>query len=76
MIKYLYTEEDNNAENEWAANARTAKNDMEEASGRESEKIGLKIEEAVYPTRWREGVKAIAEGMRCIQPSFSNYEIV
>ena len=30
--------------------------------------VGLKIEEAVDRTRWREGVRAIAEGMRCIRP--------
>ena len=27
-------------------------------------KVGLKIEEAADRTRWREGVRAIAEGMR------------
>ena len=27
--------------------------------------VGLKIEEAADQTRWREGVRAIAEGMRC-----------
>ena len=32
------------------------------------EKVGLKIEEAADRTRWREGVRAIAEGMRCIWP--------
>ena len=31
-------------------------------------KVGLKIEEAGDRTRWREGVRAIAEGMRCIRP--------
>ena len=31
-------------------------------------KVGLKIEEAADRTTWREGVKAIAEGMRCIRP--------
>ena len=31
-------------------------------------KVGLKIEEAADRTRWREGVRAIAEGMRCIRP--------
>ena len=31
-------------------------------------KVGLKIEEAIDRTRWKEGVRAIAEGMRCIQP--------
>ena len=31
-------------------------------------KVGLKTEEAADRTRWREGVRAIAEGMRCIQP--------
>ena len=31
-------------------------------------KVGLKIEEAADRTRWREGVRAIAEGMRCIWP--------
>ena len=30
-------------------------------------KVGLKIEEAEDRTRWREGVRAIAEGIRCIQ---------
>ena len=34
----------------------------------ESEKkVGLKIEEAADRTRWREGVRAIAEEMRCIR---------
>ena len=32
-------------------------------------KFGWKIEKAADSTRWREGVRAIAEGMRCIQPS-------
>ena len=32
-------------------------------------KVGLKIEEAADRTRWREEVRAIAEGMRCIRPS-------
>ena len=32
-------------------------------------KVGLKIEEAADRTRWREGVRAIAEGMRCIRPT-------
>ena len=31
-------------------------------------KVGLKIEEAADRTRCREGVRAIAEGMRCIRP--------
>ena len=31
-------------------------------------KVGLKIEEVADRTRWREGVRAIAEGMRCIWP--------
>ena len=31
-------------------------------------KVGLKIEEAADRTRWKEGVRAIAEGMRCIRP--------
>ena len=31
-------------------------------------KVGLKIEEAAFRTRWREGVRAIAEGKRCIRP--------
>ena len=31
-------------------------------------KAGLRIEEAADRTRWREGVRAIAEGMRCIRP--------
>ena len=31
-------------------------------------KVGLKIEKAGDRTRWREGVRAIAEGMRCIRP--------
>ena len=31
-------------------------------------KVWLKIEEAADRTRWREGVRAIAEGMRCIRP--------
>ena len=31
-------------------------------------KVGLKIEEAGDRTRWREGVRAIAVGMRCIRP--------
>ena len=28
--------------------------------------IGLQVEEAANQTRWRQGVRAIAEGMRCI----------
>ena len=32
------------------------------------EKVGLKIEEVADRTRWKEGVRAIAEGMRCIRP--------
>ena len=35
-------------------------------------KVGLKIEEAADRTRWREGVRAIAEGMRCIRPQSIN----
>ena len=31
--------------------------------------IGLRVEEATDRARWREGVRAIAEGMRCIPPS-------
>ena len=31
-------------------------------------KVGLKIEEAGDRTRWKEGVRAIAVGMRCIRP--------
>ena len=31
-------------------------------------KIGLRVEEATDRARWREGVEAIAEGMRCIRP--------
>ena len=37
---------------------------MEKSMG----KVGLKIEEAADQTRWREGVRAIAEGIRCIRP--------
>ena len=32
-------------------------------------KIGLRVKEAADRARWREGVGAIAEGMRCIRPS-------
>ena len=31
-------------------------------------KVGLKIEEAADRTTWREGVRAIAEGMTCTRP--------
>ena len=31
-------------------------------------KVGLNIEEAAVRTRWRESVRAIAEGRRCIRP--------
>ena len=31
-----------------------------------AKKVGLKIEEVADRTRWKEGVRAIAEGMRCI----------
>ena len=31
-------------------------------------KIGLRVEEATDRARWREGVGAIAEGMRSIRP--------
>ena len=30
--------------------------------------VGLKIEEPGDRTRWREVVRAIAEGIKCIQP--------
>ena len=32
------------------------------------EKVGLKIEDVADRTRWKEGVRAIAERMRCIRP--------
>ena len=32
------------------------------------QKIGLRVKEATDRARWREGVRAIAEGMRYIQP--------
>ena len=44
------------------------KNDMEEEVEESVKKVGLKIEEAADRMRWREGVSAIAEGMRCIRP--------
>ena len=31
-------------------------------------KVGLKIEEAGDRTKWREGVRAIMQGMKCIRP--------
>ena len=31
-------------------------------------RVGLTIEKAADRTTWREGVRAIAEGMRCIRP--------
>ena len=31
-------------------------------------KIWLRVEEATGRARWREGMRAIAEGVRCIQP--------
>ena len=31
-------------------------------------KIGLRVEEATNRARWREGVRAIVEGMRYIRP--------
>ena len=31
-------------------------------------KVGLKIEKTADQTRWRQGVTAIAEGMRCTRP--------
>ena len=31
-------------------------------------RIGLEVEEAANRTRWREGVRVIAEEMRCIRP--------
>ena len=41
----------------------TWKRQMEESV----KKVGLKIEDAADRTRWREGVRAIAEGMRCVR---------
>ena len=41
---------------------------MEEIGGRECEESLLKIEEAADRTRWREGVRAIAEVMKRIRP--------
>ena len=37
-------------------------------------KAGLKIEEAADQMRWREGVRVIAEGMKCIRPPSSDKE--
>ena len=34
-----------------------------------AQKVRLTIEKAADRTRWRKGVRAIAEGMRCIQPA-------
>ena len=34
----------------------------------------MKIEEAADQTRWREDVRAIAEGTRCIWATFENEE--
>ena len=41
---------------------------MEEAVEESVKKVGLKTEEARDRMRSREGVRAIAEGMRCIRP--------
>ena len=32
------------------------------------QEVGLKIEEAADRMRWKEGVRAIAEGVRCVRP--------
>ena len=42
----------------------TSRRQVEESVG----KVGLKIEKAADRTRLREVVRAIVEGMRCIQP--------
>ena len=47
--------------------ARTAKTDMEEAGGRECEESRVK-DRGSWRSNEMEGVRAIAEGMRCIRP--------
>ena len=42
----------------------TWKRQVEESA----KKVGLKIKEAADQTRWREGVRVITKGMRCIRP--------
>ena len=39
-------------------------------------KVGLKIEEAGDRTRWKEGVRAIAEGIKCIRPTLGTRRIL
>ena len=55
MVWTCDTEEGNDAGSEREAKARTAKNNMEEAGGRECEESQVEDQEA-------------AEGMRCIRP--------
>ena len=43
---------------------QTRKRQVEESL----KKIRLRVEEAADRARWKEGVRAIAEGMRCIRP--------
>ena len=42
---------------------RTTEEDLEEQVEEETEKIGLKKEDALRRDKWRDGVRAIAEGM-------------
>ena len=48
--------------------ARTAKNDTEEAGGRECEESRVEDRGSCRSNETEEGVRAIAEGMRCIRP--------
>ena len=49
---------------------------MEEQVEENVNKIGWEKDEAANRTRWKEGVKAIAEGMRCVRPpSTKTYRI-
>ena len=41
---------------------------MEEQVEENANKIALEEDEAANRTRWKEGVRAIAEGMRCVRP--------
>ena len=59
---------------EWAAKARTAKNDMKQAGGRECEESRVEDQGSCRSNEMEEGVKAIAKGMRMHPATFDDEE--
>ena len=68
MIIILYTEKGKDAGSELETKRGRPKMTWRRQVKESVDKVGLKMEEAADRTKWREGVRAIAEGMRCIRP--------